>query len=43
MGTGIYFLLRKLSRGHEVKIVSVIGAVIEVGLIGLLVLLFVSN
>ena len=43
VGTGIYFLLRKLSRGHEVKIVSIIGAVIELGLIGLLVLLFINN
>ncbi|SFU51217.1 VanZ family protein [Butyrivibrio sp. M55] len=43
VGTVIYFLLRKISRGHEVKIVSIMGAIIEVGLIGLLVLLFVSN
>ena len=43
VGTGIYFLLRKLSRGREIKIVSIIGAVIEMGLIGLLVLLFMSN
>ena len=43
LGTGVYFVLRKLFRVHEVEIVSIIGAVIELGLTGLLVLLFVSN
>ena len=43
LGTGLYFLLRKLFKGCEVKIVTIIGAIMELGFIGLLVLLFISN
>ena len=43
LGTILYVSLRKLFKGKEVKIVSIIGAVLEILFIGLLVVLFIEN
>lgn len=43
LGVGVYFLLGRLFKGREVKIVSIAGAVLEMIFIGLLALLFISN
>ncbi len=43
LGAGVYFVLGRLFKGREVKIVSIAGAVLEVIFIGLLAFLFISN
>ncbi len=40
LGLGLFFITHKLFKGNEILIVSIIGAVIEVLLLGLLIILF---
>ena len=43
IGVVLYFVLGKLFKGREVLIVSIMGAILEGLLIGLLIILFVNN
>ena len=43
LGAGLYCILGKVFKGREVMIVSIIGAILEVMLIGLLILLMIFN
>ncbi|MCR4649087.1 MAG: VanZ family protein [Lachnospiraceae bacterium] len=43
IGSVVFFITNKLFKGHEILIVSIIGAIIEALLLGLLIVLFVSN
>lgn len=43
LGTGLYYASDKLLKGRQVKVVSIIGAVLEAMLIALIIVLIVSN
>ena len=43
LGLGLFFITHKLFKGNEILIVSIIGAVIEVLLLGLLIILFIFS
>ena len=43
IGAGTYWVSEKLFKGNEVKIISIIGAILETLLVGLLLVLMISN
>ena len=43
IGAGIFFVAGKMFKGREVKIISILGAVLEILLVGMLLLLMISN
>ena len=43
IGAGTYWVSAKLFKGNEVKIISIIGAILETLLVGLLLVLMISN
>ena len=43
IGAGTYWVSAKLFKGNEVKIISIIGAILETRLVGLLLVLMISN
>ena len=43
LGTLLYIILGKVLKGKEIKIVSIIGAVLEILFLGLILVLFLAN